>query len=113
MPETWDVVVCGGGTAGAAAAIKAGRLGAKTLVIERYGALGGTQTHGWVTPLMPNYIGGHKLSRGVNLDILGEQRSLQPFPDEVEHGDAWYDPTTLALVLDLLAKEAGVTCLFD
>ncbi|MFA6293447.1 MAG: FAD-dependent oxidoreductase [Victivallales bacterium] len=37
----WDVVVCGGGAAGCAAAIAAARLGAKTLLIEKDGYLGG------------------------------------------------------------------------
>jgi flavin-dependent dehydrogenase len=37
----WDVVVIGGGTAGLFAGIAAGRRGAKTLVIERGGHLGG------------------------------------------------------------------------
>ena len=36
-----DVIVVGGGTSGVAAAIAAARTGAKTLVIERNGALGG------------------------------------------------------------------------
>ena len=34
IADTYDVVVIGGGTAGTIAAIQAGRLGAKTLVIE-------------------------------------------------------------------------------
>lgn len=109
---TWDVIVVGGGTAGAAAAIAAGRTGAKTLVVEQLGSLGGTQSNGWVTPMMPNYIGPFKLSRGVNLDILAEQSSLQPGM-EMEHGDEWYDPTLLALVLDRMAEDAGVECLFN
>lgn len=37
----YDVVVCGGGTSGTAAAVAAARGGAKTLLIERLGALGG------------------------------------------------------------------------
>ena len=37
----YDVIVCGGGPAGAAAAIAAGRNGAKTLVLESQGCLGG------------------------------------------------------------------------
>ena len=37
----WDVVVCGGGPAGCAAAIAAARHGAKTLLVERDGYLGG------------------------------------------------------------------------
>ena len=38
---TFDVVVCGGGPAGCAAAVAAARLGAKTLLVEKYGYLGG------------------------------------------------------------------------
>lgn len=39
-----DVLVCGGGVAGIAAAVAAARRGAKTLLIERAGFLGGTAT---------------------------------------------------------------------
>jgi hypothetical protein len=39
--DTYDVVVVGGGTSGVAAGIAAARTGAKTLIIERLGALGG------------------------------------------------------------------------
>lgn len=37
----YDVVVCGGGTSGVAAAICCARVGAKTLLVERLGVLGG------------------------------------------------------------------------
>jgi NADPH-dependent 2,4-dienoyl-CoA reductase/sulfur reductase-like enzyme len=37
----YDVVVVGGGTAGIAAAISSARVGAKTILIERFGVLGG------------------------------------------------------------------------
>lgn len=109
---TYDVIVCGGGTAGAAAGISAARQGAKTLIVEQLGALGGTQTQGWVTPQMPNYVGLHKLSRGLNLEILDRQGVLQP-AGALDHGDDWYDPIALALVLDQLAMEAGAQCLFN
>jgi hypothetical protein len=39
--EFYDVIVCGGGTSGVAAAVSSARAGAKTLLIERLGALGG------------------------------------------------------------------------
>jgi hypothetical protein len=41
ISEIYDVVVVGGGTSGVAAAIAAARAGAKTIVVERLGALGG------------------------------------------------------------------------
>ena len=40
----YDVVVVGGGTAGAFAAITAAQTGAKTLIIEKNSMLGGTMT---------------------------------------------------------------------
>jgi len=46
VKEKVDVLVVGGGTAGVTAAISAARLGVKTLVIERYGFLGGLVTGG-------------------------------------------------------------------
>ncbi len=44
-----DVVVAGGGPAGLAAAVAAGRCGANVLLIERYGFLGGTATAALMT----------------------------------------------------------------
>src|SRR5258708_24362617 len=41
-----EVVVVGGGVAGVSAAIAAARSGADTLLVERYGALGGNLTIG-------------------------------------------------------------------
>ena len=43
LAET-DVLVVGGGPAGTAAAITAGRMGAETMVVERYNHLGGLST---------------------------------------------------------------------
>lgn len=53
--ETWpavDVLVCGGGPAGVGAALMAARGGRKTLLVERYGRLGGMAVQAMVGPLM-------------------------------------------------------------
>ena len=47
-----DVLVCGGGPSGIGAATMAARLGAKVLLVERYGRLGGMAVHAIVGPLM-------------------------------------------------------------
>ena len=74
-----DVVVIGGGTAGAAAAIGAARRGAKTLVVEYLEGLGGLGTLGLIG----------KAYHGRDVGFAAEV----PFPDKqhnVEHKMEWY-----------------------
>lgn len=63
-----DIVVAGGGPAGASAAIAAARLGAKVVLVERYGFLGGMSTAGFVFPFMTHYAG----DRPVIVGLWGE-----------------------------------------
>lgn len=48
----FDVAVCGGGIAGACAAITAARKGANVILIERSGSLGGTLTEGFMPVIL-------------------------------------------------------------
>lgn len=48
MEQKYDVVVIGAGPAGVVAAVQAGRAGARTLLVEKTGMLGGTTTNGGV-----------------------------------------------------------------
>ena len=48
----YDIAVCGGGIAGACAAISAARNGARVILIERSGSLGGTLTEGFMPVIL-------------------------------------------------------------
>ncbi len=54
----YDVAVVGGGVSGVAAAIGAARCGAKTVLIERAGYLGGNATNASVTAFCGIYASG-------------------------------------------------------
>jgi hypothetical protein len=70
----YEVTVLGGGPAGIAAAVAAARAGRKTLLIERYGFLGGMGTAAGVTNfcgLHANVHGEmHRLVQGIASDLL-------------------------------------------
>lgn len=50
--KRYDVIVAGAGAAGICAAIESARSGASTLIVERYGCVGGNLTNGYVGPLL-------------------------------------------------------------
>jgi hypothetical protein len=77
--RTADVIVVGGGPGGIGAAVMAARSGAKTLLVERYGFLGGMASAGEVHPFMPNHVNGISLDKPVYTDwVQAMQRYLPP-----------------------------------
>lgn len=105
-----EVLVVGGGTAGAVAAIAAARNGAETLVVEQFGFLGGSATAALVTPMMPNHIGGRPLCAGISEEI---QSRLVERGDAILQGDVWwFNPETLKYVLEDMVLEAGAKILY-
>ncbi len=65
-----EIVVVGGGTAGFAAAVSAARNGADTLLVERYGFIGGAMTNGLVYPMMTSHFGDTQINRGILKEVV-------------------------------------------
>ncbi len=132
-----DVLVAGGGSAGIAAAAAAARAGADTILVERYGSLGGMATGGLIVLLLTLDDGrGRQTVGGLCQEIVerlsARGAAFHPRADEwgdpdtrlVEHyrrfGLVWgrephavrysvaYDPEELRYVANELLIEAGV-----
>lgn len=66
----YDIVIAGGGISGCMAAIAASRLGAKTLLIDKHGFLGGTLTACGTGPMMSFHAGKKQVVRGITDEIV-------------------------------------------
>jgi len=64
-----DVLVAGGGPAGIAAALAAAREGARTMLVERYGYLGGMITGAHVVAILGVGDGNRPLAKGITEEI--------------------------------------------
>ena len=103
-----DIVVCGGGAAGAFAAKAAADQGKDVLVVEQFGSLGGTATNGLTMPVMHTHIASNpQCSYIANL----VRDKLLPLGGCDESG-ANFDPFLLKVVLEEICVDAGVKLLF-
>lgn len=124
-PVLWegDVVVVGGGSAGCAAAVAAARTGARTLLVESAGFLGGTGAavldtfYGFYAPgaepgddgRQPRVVGG--IGWEVASALLSTGQAFER-PNSYGAGTGvTYEPEALKLVWDRLAAAAGVATL--
>ncbi len=73
----YDVIVCGGGPGGIAAALGSAAAGARTLLVERYGYLGGGATAMLVNPFMTYKAGGRQIIFGVFERMLAALRACE------------------------------------
>lgn len=114
----YDVIVAGGGVSGAAAAISAARSGAKTLVLEQTGYLGGTLTSCGVGPMMTFFSGEKQVIKGIMQEIVERLIARGCSCGHVKDTTRYisyvtpFDAEGLKLVLDDMAWEAGCTVLF-
>ena len=65
----YDVIVAGGGASGLVAAVAAARNGARTLLLEREGCLGGTATTGYVAQYVGFYNGNTQAVWGIPYEL--------------------------------------------
>ena len=68
--QEYDVIVPGGGTSGVIAAIQAGRAGAKTLLVDKNGMLGGTTTVAGVNFPGLFHAWGHQVIGGIGWELV-------------------------------------------
>lgn len=97
-----DVIVCGGGPAGIAAAIASARTGARTTLIESNGFLGGV----WTAGLLCNIID-YRNKDGIMKEIAGALDA-----DDAQYTSKCYDPEVMKVLLDKMCMDAGVDMRF-
>ncbi len=123
----YDIIVCGGGPAGCAAALSSARSGQKVLLVESTGQLGGMG----VTALVSQWLGGRTqegewvvggIFKELSTEATEKGFALLPElnPNEKYHPFGWYnwfihgvpfDPFYMDLFLDEKLKAAGVDVL--
>lgn len=120
----YDVIVCGGGTSGFAAAVSAARNGAKTLLIEKSGVIGGQLTlsgpPGFAYARLFNCYG-QQDTKGIVEEThhrlymaghaLPHQRPRHRIPGAYTF--SYFDPEWWGLMAYDMLQEAGVIMLMD
>ena len=128
--KEYDVVVCGAGIAGIAAAIAAARQGAKTVVLEKLCLLGGLATSGLIYIYLPLCNGyGKQIIYGISEEMIRRCTEYGPFDVPAQWGgpensysgvklfperfQCGFSPAGFTLTLDKMLKEADVDLWLD
>jgi len=111
MPNTHEseILVAGGGPAGLSAAVASARNGADTLLVERYGFVGGMATAGLVNPYMTYWAGEEQIIHGIHQEIIDRLSALGAYGKGCRTA---FDPEAWKFVADRMCEEAGVRVLF-
>ncbi len=107
----YDVIIVGGGTAGCACAYIAGKLGLKTLLIEKNSFLGGSITSALVIPAMKTS------DNAINTEFFDTlYKKLHSIGGAITYSDSnkgWFNPELTKIVLDEMMKDANVKVVFE
>jgi hypothetical protein len=120
--KKFDVIICGGGTSGVAAAIASARTGADTLLIERVGALGGQMNvsgpPGFAYARLFNQRGEQVIAgiiEETHRRLLEQGYALPHNHSEYRKGSgytfSYVDPDMWGLMIFDMMRENGVTLL--
>ena len=120
MLPMYDTLVAGGGTAGLVAAIQAGRAGARTLLIEKNGMLGGTITAGGINAPAAFFAWGNPVIAGIGWELVRKtlEETGTPVPDPACTRDVarpkhvHVDIAVFSALCDNAVLDAGVHLLF-
>ncbi|MDD5288514.1 MAG: FAD-dependent oxidoreductase [Dehalococcoidales bacterium] len=111
-----DVIVVGGGPAGIGAALAAARNGAKTILIEQFGALGGQQSLGMSSSFS---LVDTEIQGGIILDIIDRLRKNGAIQSDssaksrkLGFSSVAFDMEFYKFLLDNMMAEAGVKLLY-
>lgn len=112
LDDQWDVIVVGGGPSGCTAAISAAREGAKTLLIEAMGQLGGMGTAGMVPAWCPFSDGEKIIYRGLAEKIFTASKTAVAHERKQKLDWVSIEPEYLMKVYDRMVAESGAQVLF-
>ena len=105
---SFDVLVCGGGPAGIAAAITAAENGANVALLEQNSYLGGMATGGCVNPMSEFSYKGERVIGGFAWRFAHELMKVNGAILEEPRGNLSFNPETYKLVAQRLANQAGI-----
>lgn len=102
-----DVVVCGGGPSGFGAAVQAARTGAKVVLVEHAGCLGGTWTSGCLGVLLD-----HRNKKGILKELKDELERRNWRANDVPTAHLFmFDPEKMKLLLDEMCGKENIDIL--
>ncbi len=114
----YDVVIIGGGIAGSLAAVASSRHGAKTLVVEESGFLGGSLTVCGTGPMMTFHAGSMQVIKGLGDELIERLKAKNLSPGHTVDSTGYtytvtpFDAEGMKRELELMVTESGAEILF-